>query len=94
MSQRDEYVEKMKVQLDEMNAAIDRWQGKAKEAEGELKEKYEGQLAAMRETSDVARGKLAEIRDAGEDRWEGLKGEVEKIKDALVHSYNYFKSQL
>lgn len=94
MSQRDEYVEKMKAQLDDMSAAIDRWQGKAREAEGELKERYEDQLAAMKEKSDAARAKLAEVRDAGEDRWEGLRAEVEKIKDALVHSYNYFKSQL
>ena len=94
MTQRDEYVEKMKEQLDEMNAAIDRWQGKAREAEGEMKEKYEVQLAAMREKSDAARAKLAELRDSGEDRWQSLRAEVERIKDALVHSYNYFKSQL
>lgn len=93
MSQRDEYVEKMKEQLDEMNEMIDRWQAKAKDAEGEVREKYEAQAAAFRERSDGARARMKEIRDSGDDSWQNLREEIQHIRDALTSSYNYFKSQ-
>jgi predicted nucleic acid-binding Zn-ribbon protein len=93
MSQRDEYVEKMKQQLDEMNETIDRWQAKAKDAEGEAREKYEAQIAAFRERSETAREKLKEIKESGDDSWQNLRQEMQHIRDALVSSYNYFKSQ-
>jgi len=38
--------------------------------------------------------KLDELKAAGEDTWESMVSEVEKVRDALKHSYNYFKSQL
>jgi hypothetical protein len=44
--------------------------------------------------SQAFRGKLNELRVAGEDQWKDPVKETEKIRDALVHSFNYFKSQL
>ena len=76
MSRRHEYVEKIKQQLDEMNAKIDEWQTKKAQASGKAKEEYAERLATFRERADAARAKLREIREA------------------LVHSYHYFKSQL
>jgi hypothetical protein len=38
--------------------------------------------------------KIDEIRSAGDERWESLVAEGEKVQKALVHSFNYFKSQL
>lgn len=94
MSQRDEFVEKMKQQLDEMNELIDRWQTKAKSAEGEARETYDEQLAAFRERSEAARSKLREIRESGDDSWQSLRLEMQQIRDALVSSYHHFKSEL
>jgi predicted nucleic acid-binding Zn-ribbon protein len=94
MSRRHEYVEKIKRQLDEMNAKIDELQTRKGQAEGRAKEEYQERLAAFRERADMARAKLREIRESPEDSWEGLKAEMEKIREALVHSYRYFKSQL
>jgi len=31
---------------------------------------------------------------AGEDKWEVIVTKMEKVRDAVIHSYNYFKSQL
>jgi len=44
--------------------------------------------------SSAAQQKMDEIRQAGEDRWESLVEEGEKVHKAFVHSFNYFKSQL
>lgn len=94
MSRRHEYVEKIKLQLDEMNKKIDEWQAKKEQASGTAKEEYAEKLATFRERADAARAKLREIRESPDEHWEELKAEMEKIREALVHSYHYFKSQL
>ena len=38
--------------------------------------------------------KLDELKAAGEDSWDALVAEMEKIRDAFVHSFKYFKSQI
>lgn len=94
MSRRYEYVEKIKQQLDEMNAKIDELQARRSQAEGKAREEYQEKLVIFRERAAAARAKLREIRESPEESWEELKGEMEKIREALVHSYRYFKSQL
>ena len=56
--------------------------------------KYDDQLAKVREHSHAAKAKMDELVDAGEDKWEALVAEGEKVHKAFVHSVNYFKSQL
>ena len=94
MSKRDEYVEKMKQQIDELNTQISELEAKAKTGTEELGKKYEEQVAHLRELSASAMQKMEEIREAGEDKWEALVAEGEKVHKAFVHSVNYFKSQL
>ena len=94
MSTREEYIEKLKRQLDELNAQIDNLEEKAKAGQEEIHKEYEQQMSHMRELSHAAMLKLNEIRAASEDKWEGLVAEGEKVHKAFVHSVNYFKSQL
>lgn len=94
MPTRDEYVAKMKQQLDDLNAQIGELEAKAKAGSQELGKKYEEQVAHMREMSAAAMQKMEEIRGAGEDKWEALVAEGEKVHKAFMHSVNYFKSQL
>ncbi len=94
MSKREEYVEKMKQQLDDWNEDIDRLEAKVGELSQPVREKLEPHLAKVRETSSTARSKLREVRAAGEESWEGLTDEVEHVWKALKQSINYFKSQL
>lgn len=42
----------------------------------------------------AASAKLDEIKGAGQDQWDRLVTEFDKLGDAFKHSYNYFKSQL
>ena len=94
MSKRDEYIEKMKLQLDELDAKMDKLEAKATEAKEDARAKYKEEMAKLRQQSRAAKGKLEEIKAAGEDKWEALVTETEKIRDAIAHSFNYFKSQL
>ncbi len=94
MSKRDEYIEKMKQQLDELNDQLGKLELKAQAANEELHVKYSEQIDDLRKMSGAAQQKMDEIRQAGEDRWESLVEEGEKVHKAFVHSFNYFKSQL
>lgn len=94
MKTRDEYVAKMKSQLDEMNAQIDKLADKSKSAKKEMQAKYTQQMSDLRAQSSKANAKLDELKKAGDDAWEDTVAEMEKISDAFKHSYNYFKSQL
>lgn len=94
MSKRDEYVELMKRQLDELNTQMGELEAKARSGQKELGQKYDEQLAHLHELSEAAKLKMDEIKAAGEDRWESLVAEGEKVYKAFVHSFNYFKSQL
>lgn len=93
-AKRDEYVAKMKLQLDELNAKMDKLEAKASEAKEEARAKYKEEMTKLRQQSKLAKGKLDELKAAGEDSWDVMVAEMEKVRDAFKHSFNYFKSQL
>ncbi len=94
MSKRDEYIAKMKQQLDDLNKQIGELETKAKAGQAELGKKYEEQMTNLQELSRSAKVKMDELKEAGEDKWDALIAEGEKVHKAFVHSVNYFKSQL
>lgn len=94
MTKRDEYIEKMKLQLDELDAKMDKLEAKATVAKEDVRVKYKEEMTKLREQSKLAKGKLQEVKAAGEDKWEAVVSEMEKVRDAVIHSFNYFKSQL
>ena len=94
MSNRDVYIAKMKLQLDELDASMDKLETKAREAKQDALAKYKEEMATLRQQSTIAKGKLEELKAAGEDKWEVMVAEMEKIRDAFTHSFSYFKSQL
>lgn len=93
MSNRDAYIAKMKLQLDELNAAMNDLETKAREAKADAREKYKAEMTKLRHQSQLALDKLDELMSASEDSWENLVAGTEKVRDAFVHSFNYFKSQ-
>ncbi|HAY29269.1 MAG TPA: hypothetical protein PK440_05585 [Candidatus Accumulibacter phosphatis] len=94
MSKRDDYIEKMKLQLDEVNAKITSLEAKGQRAKADAADKYEEEMEKLRQQSQLALTKLDELKAAGEDSWDAMVAEMEKIRDAFVHSFKYFKSQI
>jgi len=93
MKKRDEYVAKMKSQLDDLNAQLDRLAAKSTDAKKGMQAKYKQEMADLRAQSSEASAKLEDLKSAGEDAWGKSVAEMEKIGDAFKHSFNYFKSQ-
>ncbi len=94
MLSREEYTTKIKQQLDEFNAKVDELQARTQETKADAREKYEAEMAKLRHQSELAVAKLDELKAAGEDSWDKVVAEMEKIRDAFVHSFSYFKSQV
>ena len=94
MSKRDVYIEKMKLQLDELNAKMSVVEAKAAEAKDDVREKYNEEMRKLRHHSKLALAKLDQLKEAGDESWDKLVAEMVKVSDAFKHSFNYFKSQL
>ena len=69
MSKRDEYVLKMKNQLDEWNAEVAKWEGKAGELQAEARTEYEKGLNTAREQRDNVMQQLNQVQSAAGEAW-------------------------
>lgn len=94
MKNKDSYIAKMKLQLDELDVKMNALEVKAKDAKDAAHDKYVAEMAKLRHQSTLAKAKFDTLVDAGEDKWDDVVVEMEKVRDAFVHSFNYFKSQL
>lgn len=83
MSRKDEFVAKLKAQLDEWSAEIDELEVKAHLAKAEARDEYQEQLSMLKARRDEAKGKIAEIQGAAEDAWEELKKGGEDAWDTI-----------
>jgi ElaB/YqjD/DUF883 family membrane-anchored ribosome-binding protein len=95
MSKKDEYVEKMKSQLDTWNAAFAKWEAKAKEAQTELRAEHEKQLAEFYRLRDQGREKMKQVQSAAGDAWMDMtRGADEawaKMREAFEKAHSHFK---
>jgi hypothetical protein len=94
MSKKDGYINKMKAQLDELNLKMESLEAAANEAKADARAKYKEEMGKLRHQSKLAVAKLDEVVAAGEGKWEAMTTEMESIRDAFVHSFHYFKSQV
>jgi predicted nucleic acid-binding Zn-ribbon protein len=94
MTNRETYINKMKLQLDELNDKMEALEAKASDAKDAAHAKYVEQMATLRAQSKETKAKFDDLVAAGEDKWDNVVTEMEKVRDAFVHSFNYFKSQL
>jgi septal ring factor EnvC (AmiA/AmiB activator) len=89
---RKEFISKLKHQLDELDARMDKVEQKSRELEGDARKTYEKNLELLRGERVKAAAKLDEVLNAGEEKWDDLKDEAEHAWKALNNSINYFKS--
>jgi hypothetical protein len=69
MKNRDEYVAKLKSQLDQWNAEAGKWEAKAKGAQAGMKAEYERQLEQYHKRRDEALAHLRQVQSATGDAW-------------------------
>ncbi len=90
LTSRDEYIARMKKQLDEWNASISAMEERGHEIKEEAKVKYQEQLAALRVHRAEGEKKLEEMQAASESTWEQVKLETDHVWEAFKDSYQTF----
>lgn len=89
---REQFVQKLKSQLDEINDDIDALEARLDASATQAREEFRGRLEEAKAQRAAAEAKLQEVRNAGDEAWEDLKHEAEHAWSALKSSVNYFKS--
>ena len=88
MSTRDEYIEKVKAQLDEWNSTIDKLEAKTQKEKAEVKLKYENRIKELKEKRSALQEKLKSVSEATDDAWETLKHESGKLLDDMMGTFD------
>jgi hypothetical protein len=86
-------VEKLKAQLDEWNADLDKLESKFRKAEASVKIEQFEQLNELRQRTATAQQTLAKIQEVGDDAWEDLKQGAENVWNELGESFSRAKSE-
>ncbi len=93
MKSRAEYIAAMKVQLEDLNVSMAVLEAKAKQASADMQVQYSSGMESLRKQQAAAMDKLEELKDAGDESWEHMIDNMEKVRDAFVDSYKHFKSK-
>ena len=92
---RKAYEEKLEAQLNEWNAQIALLKAKAKNTQADAKIHYYQTIDALELKRNTAKTKLRELKDAGDEAWEGLKTGAEnswaEVKTAFHNAISKFK---
>jgi multidrug resistance efflux pump len=94
MTKRDEYVAKLKQQLDQCNAEITKWEAKAKGAQAGLEAEYEKQLQALRQHRDNAMKQMGRVQSATEEAWADLKQGTDDAWGKMREAFDKARSRL
>jgi ElaB/YqjD/DUF883 family membrane-anchored ribosome-binding protein len=78
MTTKDEYVAKLKAQLDEWETDLAHLRDKAGQASDDVKENIEKQIAELKAKWDEGAARRQEILDAADDKWDAIKDEAEE----------------
>jgi hypothetical protein len=69
---REEYVAKLKSQIDQWNAESAKWEAKAKQAQAGMQAEYQRQLAQFHTRRDAAMTELRRLQNASADAWKDM----------------------
>jgi predicted nucleic acid-binding Zn-ribbon protein len=94
MMTRDEYVQKLKTQLDQWNSEITKWEVKTRSAQTKMKADYDTQLKALRSRRDEAMNQLRQVQAASGEAWvDMMRGADEawaRLRDAFTKARSHF----
>ena len=93
MASRDEYVSKLKTQLDAWNAEAKKWEAKANEVQAGARAEYEKQLAVFREQRDKALEQMRKVQEASGDAWQQFARDTDQAWEKMREAYEKTSAQ-
>lgn len=94
MQERDEYVKKLKTQIDNWNADLELLEAKVVVAKADGKAAIHARIAELRGWRDQVLQKADEIATASNDGWQHLRTGVDETWKALTDALSSAKSSL
>ncbi len=89
---REEYVKKLKTQLDQWNAEVTMWEAKAQGAQASVKQEYEKQLKALHGRRDEAMVQLKLVQNASTEAWRDMMRGADQAWKSMHDAFNQAKS--
>ena len=86
--EKETYQEKIEAQLKEWGNKIDGLKAKTEKSKTEIKMKYEKEIEDLRTKQGALQKKLLEMKESGEETWEGFKSSTEKSLDDLKETFD------
>ena len=87
MTNRDEYVEKMKAQLDQWERQTVMWEAAAREATSEAKMELEKQVGIMKSRADDLVYRMELMKGASADAWQEIARGAEEACKAMQDAF-------
>jgi len=94
MQNRHIYIEKMKQELEVLNMKLNELELSAENMQEDARKLYNQEVDKVRVQSGLAKEKFSQLVESSENTWNEMVVETEKIRDAFVNSFHYFKSQI
>ena len=92
-AKREEYIAKLKTQLDQWNAEMAKWESQAAQAQASMRAEYEKQLGAIRQHQDQAREQLRKVQAASGDAWMELSRGADEVWTAMRKAFEKASAQ-
>lgn len=96
MDNRDEYVEKLKVQLDQWNRQMAAWEAASREATADAKTELEKQVGIMKSRADDLVYRMELMKGASADAWQEIARGADEarktMQDAFEKARFHFKN--
>lgn len=91
---RDEYVAKLKSQLDQWNVETAKWEEKARTAQADMKVEYEKQLAGLSARREEAMYQMRLLQGASTEAWKdmmtGADAAWKQMREAFAKARTHF----
>ena len=97
MMNRDEYVQKLKSQIDQWNAEAAHWETKAQGAQATLQAEYRRQIEQFHARRDETLAELRRLQGASADAWtemmRGADAALKSMKEAFDRARKSFEKK-
>jgi multidrug resistance efflux pump len=97
MTTRDDYIEKLKSQLDHWNAEVTKWEAQAQAAQADLKERYARELDVLKAQRELARYNLRLLEGASATAWvelrKGADDAWDRMQSAIAAARAHFEKR-
>lgn len=94
MDNRDEYVEKLKAQLDTWNAQMATWESATRSATKEARVELEKQMGIMKSRLDDMAYRMQLLRGASTEAWQEIARGADDARKAMHDAFEKARSRL